>query len=646
MKTHMLPSSSVSSIGRDRRRVATALIVTPALIAAVLMPRSSRAQSATWTGAVSGNFGTGANWKNKAVPGATFSVTLDSANLAGNKITAITGAAASTNKSLLVKEGSFKLSAAGGVYTVTGRVNITGVLPFPGGPFKGTLLTFTGGGTLDTTHTLLAARAGSTGSLTVDMQSTWNSETVSVGFRGRGSMDIRSGATVNDAVGTIAERAGSTGNVDVVGGASWSNQLLVVGDGGAHGNLRVFGGGKVTSATSVVGNAAGTTGTVFVGNMRSGFNTGELVVGQNGTGIISVQNGGTVTATDATLGNSATGTGTVTVSGKTSLWGITNNLTIGNDGNGSLMVLNQANARVIGTTNVGTGGSVTVNGGSFTTGLLEGKGPVTLTAGPGGQNNYALTIDAANGTATYQGVISGAGDVLKTGASTQMFTGMNTDMGLLWDKSKTVVFANGGKWGGNLKVGDAAANVINDGVVAGSTEVDSHGLAQGTGVYGNVHVLAGGTMFPGDSGPGMLSVLGTYAQDNGGILDISIGGTIPGSGFSQLNVCGPATIQDGILQVDLLNGFQPTNGELFVVLTSTGLNATFTDPTIQLGDVTFLVLDSPPGYANDVVLEAITPSSVPEPSSLVLSLSALAMLGGICAYRRLRRRLAFTINRE
>ena len=89
---------------------------------------------------------------------------------------------------------------------------------------------------------------------------------------------------------------------------------------------------------------------------------------------------------------------------------------------------------------------------------------------------------------------------------------------------------------------------------------------------------------------------------------------------------GPASL-GGILDLSLINGFKPLNDEQFVILTSTDLSGYFTTLTgLQEGNITFTVEYSPTGFANDVVLDAGV-LAVPEPSSLVLVMTALVVFG-------------------
>ena len=123
---------------------------------------------------------------------------------------------------------------------------------------------------------------------------------------------------------------------------------------------------------------------------------------------------------------------------------------------------------------------------------------------------------------------------------------------------------------------------------------------------------------------------------SGGHLDIDIGGTSPGpGGYSQLNMSGAASL-DGFLDLSVVDGFHPVLGDIFVILTSNDLSGMFSNETgLVDGDMVFRVEYSPPGFLNDVVLEA---AAVPEPSSLIEAVTALLVLGGLSGWNRRRGR--------
>jgi len=72
-----------------------------------------------------------------------------------------------------------------------------------------------------------------------------------------------------------------------------------------------------------------------------------------------------------------------------------------------------------------------------------------------------------------------------------------------------------------------------------------------------------GIVAPGYS-PGKIDITGNYTQS--GTLLIELGGTDPGTGYDQLNVSGQASL-DGTLQLALYNGYRPSDGQTFDILT-------------------------------------------------------------------------------
>ena len=167
--------------------------------------------------------------------------------------------------------------------------------------------------------------------------------------------------------------------------------------------------------------------------------------------------------------------------------------------------------------------------------------------------------------------------------------------------------------GGTTTLWTAGSNLE---LQSGQSVLLQGGTLQGFGtITGNLS-NTGGTVMPGTTGvAGILTVTGNYSDPMGSFLDIQIGGSMAGSGYSQLDVLGTASLA-GTLDVKLLNGFTPNIGEPFVILTSSGLSGTL-GTTVQDGGFTFQIEYSPAGYQNDVVL-VLSGSSVPEPASFLL----------------------------
>ena len=89
---------------------------------------------------------------------------------------------------------------------------------------------------------------------------------------------------------------------------------------------------------------------------------------------------------------------------------------------------------------------------------------------------------------------------------------------------------------------------------------------------GKFFVVAGafvnaGHLTPGNP-PQLLNITGGahYTQLVAGVLNIHIGGTTPGTGFSQLNATGDVGL-DGTLNLTLINGFHPNVDDTFEIMT-------------------------------------------------------------------------------
>ena len=99
------------------------------------------------------------------------------------------------------------------------------------------------------------------------------------------------------------------------------------------------------------------------------------------------------------------------------------------------------------------------------------------------------------------------------------------------------------------------------------------GELTGTGSAGPAVVVDGGTLSPGQS-PGTITASGTYQQTTDGTLSIEIGGTTPGADFDVLAATGPAAI-GGTVQIELLDGFVPSPGDTFKILTTSSRSGQF-----------------------------------------------------------------------
>ncbi len=90
------------------------------------------------------------------------------------------------------------------------------------------------------------------------------------------------------------------------------------------------------------------------------------------------------------------------------------------------------------------------------------------------------------------------------------------------------------------------------------------GTLNGTGSVSGSVMNTGGTVMPGDP-PGILIFDNDYTQGTGGALDTMLGGTAPGTQYSQLLVDQQATLA-GALDLTLVSGFHLATGQTFDIL--------------------------------------------------------------------------------
>ena len=134
-------------------------------------------------------------------------------------------------------------------------------------------------------------------------------------------------------------------------------------------------------------------------------------------------------------------------------------------------------------------------------------------------------------------------------------------------ESGSIVFS-----GGFTQTGGSA--LMNGGTLVFPGDVTlAAGTLGGTGTLASNIINTGGTLAPGNS-PGALTIAGDYTQGPGGRLLVELGGTLPGSGYDQLNVTGNATL-DGTLEVRLFGAFTGTVGDLFDVMTYGAVTGNF-----------------------------------------------------------------------
>jgi len=383
-------------------------------------------------------------------------------------------------------------------------------------------------------------------------------------------------------------------------------------DGVAHGILKLGAANTITANTITVGDSAGAGNNSVTSEIVLGadndFHADALYVGRRkSNGKVSFAAGGTLDLTNKA------GTGRA-------------NLFVG---------FNDAD------TSINNNGLADLGGGVLTASLdslVIGRKSGTSTGAATGR--LTLSADAANSVDVNNvtvGELSGASTGAATGTldlAGGAFTVNNAlRLGLGTSSSGTV----------NLSGGTLTAASIEKGT--GTANFNFTGGVLHVGAFGFDLVQNGGVLAPGAS-PGMTSISGNYLM-NAGALEIEINGydqgdqgPIDGIGYDLVNVSGDATL-NGTLQVALLDGFQPSLGDVFDVLQadSISLGSGFTLEQLLGGSSSNLAYSIVP-FGTDEVLRL---TAVPEPSSLALLLLAasLAWFGF-----RFRRRPAVAVCRK
>jgi hypothetical protein len=177
--------------------------------------------------------------------------------------------------------------------------------------------------------------------------------------------------------------------------------------------------------------------------------------------------------------------------------------------------------------------------------------------------------------------------------------------------------------GGNLNV-DGAIN-------GGSVRVFNGGSLTGSGaINADLFNTNGGTVNVGNS-PGIMLV-DSYTQDDNSVFLVELAGYDQGEldGYDWLNVTGTADL-DGLLEVDLLNGFEPVVGSSFDIITASIINGMF-DSTVlpSIAGISWelqTLIDFDGGDTDILRLSAV--ATVPVPAAAWLFGSALLGLGAL-----------------
>ncbi len=328
-----------------------------------------------------------------------------------------------------------------------------------------------------------------------------------------GSVDIKSDGVLNlnGKAATTGTLTMTTGNVSFAGGS------LTVATGMTMNGGTVTGGtglltlnGSLTATSTAAGGASISSPLALNGNRPFSVTAGplqpELVIngvisdGPSGPGGFFKNGNGTMRLSTTT--NNYSGTTTVDRGilelGNSISVAILGPLVIGNDvdaaGSAIVKILTSFNIGGASDVTIKSSGKYDLNGFPDRAGSLSGTGPVTLGTG---------TLNLLNGSnATYDGLISGSGGVIKNGTGTQIFTQNHT-------------------YAGNTAI--TSGKLIINGTQTSTFSVGATGILGGIGNIGptlNANT-AGAKVSPGGgsgTSPGILHVNGAGNLNNGKLI--------------------------------------------------------------------------------------------------------------------------------
>jgi hypothetical protein len=423
-----------------------------------------------------------------------------------------------------------------------------------------------------------------------------------------GAVTLGSGVTLTgNGTGTLNNFTTITGNGATLTGLNVNNVGTITG----------LGAGITLNGVSLDG---GGLSSGVLNGLFTPLNATTIANSQLGSGATSftVPDGSTLALRGTMLlgANLSLGSGTtLNGGGLTSLTNFTGSpLTI--SGNGATLIGMNINNGAADTL-TGTGAGLTLNGVGVTGGFLSGQ--FTTLNGTTVTNAILDSFNLTTGS-----TLSLEGAITQNGS----FTNAGT---LLIDKGATLNNP------GTTSYVQTAGHTIVDGTIGvGSPAVQLQGgILSGTGAVFSGLVNVGGNVQPGDGGaPGTLFTA-SYEQESGATFDELIGASGNGTLFAEgSNI----TLDPGaLLNIDLLNGFTPADGETFTVMLALQVSGRFANaPTtgFQMDGLDWTIAYN----ANDVVLDAVSAvkgggggnggggTTAPEPSSFLLLLGGVAAL--------------------
>ncbi len=480
--------------------------------------------------------------------------------------------------------GTFNAAGAGAL-TLTGNGSSVGILNVTAGSFT------VGGGSLtltDGSNTHLNVGGGSATALTVSGGAVLSSTGTGGNslIDGAGAVVTGAGSQLKTAIDLyVGFNGNSSLTVQDSGAVASVGQLIIGFQSGSNGSLLVQSAGTVSNNGYVyVGANAGSTGTLTVTGAGSQLTTdlSPIHVGYIGSGSLTVQSGGAAACGNGFLGTLPGGVGTATVTGAGSDWTMSGSFFLGEfngaaGGTGTLSVT-AGGATVASGIHFGTSASsITVNGGTLTTGSLttDSSTPSIFLSDPA--SGPALTVGTGNAGGTYAGSIAdaagGPGTVNKVSTGTLTLTGHLTNTGGYTASAGTIEFS-----GATVQPGSGTMTAG-----AGATiQYDTGARVFGGFLYGpGTHVVNGAT-FSGTTAfnSAIINVTGAgsfVSFTNGGALTVSAAASTPAifngftnQGSGSITVAAGSTVNAADFETYGMLTLTPNTTSAQTILTNTG----------------------------------------------------------------------------
>jgi len=517
-----------------------------------------------------------------------------------------------------VSGGTANFSPTGTVSSVGGSLTISsGVANFSSGEAINTTTLSFSGGTLSGTDTV-----------TVSGLTTWTSGTMTgAGTTNANGGIAMSGGSVKDlTLSRILNAAGTTAWTGAGGVRAGTGAVIYnsgIWDAQSDATIsNAFGGTSAFNNSGTFKKSAGAGNTA----VSIPFNNASTVDVQSGT--LNLSGGGTSSGTFTGSGTlqfssgthdlqaaSSVNVSTVTVSGGTvnlsgSLSGASLTISVGTINVNSVGAAN-ATALVFssgtlgGTGTIGISGLTTWTGGAMTgAGVTTTNGGISFSGSAVKDLTTSRTLNTA-GTTTWAGIgpihagsgavinNSGTWDCQSDATMSNVFGGtsaFNNSGSGTFKKSAgagatavSIPFNNAGSVQGlagalNFTTGyiqTAGSTILNGGAISSTTTMDIQGGSlSGVGTV-TANVTSAGQVAPGLS-PGILGISGNYTQSSPGAFSVEIGGVTPGVQYDQLTVTGTGVAtMAGTLNVSLISGFTPVDGDSFTIMTAVSRSGSF-----------------------------------------------------------------------